>query len=158
MQSQPSPRRGLAWLRVPFVLLTGVLALSGSSARADDGAPPANASSLAKNFTNSLPGWAKDWTVGGDLRLRYDRQDYGAPIGPEMTLTPGQNNININVPPGSLGSGTGLRERFQARLRVGAEKLLGEDFKAGFRIVTSESTSCGPDTNITGTAPCKLTS
>jgi hypothetical protein len=108
---------------------------------------------------NSLPGWAKDWTVGGDLRIRYDRQDYGTPIGPEMALTPGTNNINVNVPPGSLGSGTGLRDRFQLRLRVGAEKLLGEDFKVGFRIATSESTTFGQDTNSVGngTAPWATT-
>jgi len=187
MQLQLSPRRGFAWLPVPALLLVGVAVLYEGSALADDNPPPEPSPAAAEMLksmrekgilseeeyeaiyrkqakyeadqkaANALPGWAKDWTFGGDLRLRYDRQDYGSTIGPGTVLTPGTNNVNVNVPPGGLGSGTGLRERFQIRLRVGAEKLLDEDFKVGFRIVTSEPISFGADTNINGTAPWSTT-
>jgi hypothetical protein len=103
---------------------------------------------------NSLPGWLKDWTVGGDFRLRYDRQDYSSQLNPGNTYIPGENNINLNSP--TLGSGAGLRERYLMRLRVGAEKRLGEGFTFGFRVVTADPVSFGTDT-YSGTATPFLT-
>lgn len=93
---------------------------------------------------NSLPGWAKDWTVGGDLRLRYDLQGYSSQLKPGNVYVPGENNINLDSP--TLGSGSGERERFLMRLRVGAEKTLGEGFTVGFRFTTADAISFGTDT------------
>jgi len=95
---------------------------------------------------NSLPGWLKDWTVGGDFRLRYDRQDYSSQLKPGNVYVPGVNNINLNSQ--TVGSGSGLRERFLMRVRIGAEKRLGEDFVFGFRLTTADSISFGNDTFI----------
>src|SRR5271157_987 len=103
---------------------------------------------------NSLPGWAKDWTVGGDFRLRYDRQDYSSQLQPGNVYLPGQNNINLDSP--TLGSGSGQRERYLMRLRLGAEKTLGEGFTFGMRVVTGDAISFGTDT-FSGTSTPFLT-
>jgi hypothetical protein len=95
---------------------------------------------------NSLPGWLKDWTFGGDFRLRYDRQDYSSQLKPGNVYVPGENNLNLNNP--TVGSGSGLRERYIMRVRLGAEKRLGEDFVFGFRLTTADSISFGNDTYI----------
>jgi hypothetical protein len=93
---------------------------------------------------NSLPGWMKDWTVGGDFRLRYDRQDYSSTLDPGKVYIPGENNINLNSP--TLGSGAGQRERYLMRVRLGAEKTLGEGFTFGLRVTTADSIQFGTDT------------
>lgn len=87
----------------------------------------------------ALPGWLQNWTFGGDFRLRWERQDYGhGSYGPDRTLVIGKDNVDaIN------GTATGVRDRYRIRLRLGAEKRLGEGLTFGFRIVTSSPTSYG---------------
>ncbi|HVP28926.1 MAG TPA: putative porin [Myxococcota bacterium] len=95
---------------------------------------------------DSVPGWLKDWTFGGDLRFRWDRQYWGPDLRPGPEFVPGDDNVNVSRPDGGRGTGNGTRQRFRLRLRLGAEKLLSEDFQFGFRIATSQGTSVGGET------------
>jgi hypothetical protein len=88
---------------------------------------------------SSLPGWVKNWSVGGDLRLRLERQDWREPIVvPDRVLTPNPDNVNLNT-----GKAIERRDRARVRLRVGAEKELMEGLDVGFRFVTSQGTTFG---------------
>ncbi|HTF36161.1 MAG TPA: putative porin [Myxococcota bacterium] len=173
-------------LRMPGLLLAGLVALWPGGSWADDTTPPPEPSPAAAEMLksmrekgilsdeeyeaiyrrqakyeadqkaeNSLPGWAKDWTFGGDFRLRFDRQDYSSQLKPGNVYVPGENNINLNSP--TLGSGSGLRERYLMRLRLGAEKRLGEDFTVGFRLTTADSIGFGNDTFFGTTTPFATT-
>jgi hypothetical protein len=90
-----------------------------------------------------LPPWLRDWTVGGDLRFRYDRQDYGRDIDAGSTLIVGEDAVNLvdEVAGTGIVRGDALGERDQARfrLRLGAEKGLGDWMTAGVRIATSDT-------------------
>jgi len=170
-------RRTLSPTGIPALLLACLMSLSQRESRADETTAPPEPSPAATEMLkamrekgilsdeeyetiyrrqaryeadqkaqSSLPGWLKDWTFGGDFRLRYDRQDYSSPLKPGNVYVPGENNINLNSP--TLGSGAGLRERFLMRVRIGAEKRLGEDFVFGFRLTTADSIAFGNDTFI----------
>lgn len=91
----------------------------------------------------ALPGWARDWTFGGDMRLRYDRRNYGElPFGD--TFVPGRDNILVGLPADpDGGTGTGTEDRLRLRLRLGAEKRITDAFTFGFRVATSAATSYG---------------
>ena len=81
---------------------------------------------------NSLPGWLRDWTFGGDLRLRYEHRDFGGlGSGPYV---PGDQNVNVITTPNNA---LGREGRFRMRLRLGAEKTIGEGFTFGVRVATS---------------------
>ncbi len=99
-----------------------------------------------------LPGWLQDWTFGGDFRLRYDRRDYHhGLVKAGQELFPGQDNVDAEGDPNSLGSATGIQDRGRFRLRIGAEKLLGEGFTFGFRIATAEPITYGGSACVNGT-------
>lgn len=88
---------------------------------------------------DALPGWLEGWSFGGDLRLRFDRQDWGEPpIGPGDELTPGVDNVNLNTQ-----RAQNQRDRGRFRLRVGASKELGYGVDVAFRLVTSTPTAYG---------------
>jgi hypothetical protein len=86
-----------------------------------------------------VPGWLQDWTFGGDLRLRYERRDFGN-LGFGQTYTLGKDNINVVVVP---NRGTGVENRARFRLRLGGEKKVVPDLTFGFRIATSTEVSYG---------------
>jgi len=87
----------------------------------------------------SLPGWMKNWTVGGDLRLRAERIDWREPIlVPDRAVTPGVDNANLNT-----AKAIERRDRARVRLRIGAEKELLEGLDVGFRFVTSQGSTFG---------------
>ena len=77
---------------------------------------------------NTYP-WIKGLKLGGDLRLRME-------------------NFYVDEAPGRVG-----RNRFRTRLRYGAEKNLGGDWKVAFRLATgardtSQSSGTTNDTSI----------
>ena len=74
------------------------------------------------------------------LRLRWDRIDYGDEFRPGKVYVVGQDNVNPEN-----NTGTGIRDRFQMRIRLGAEKKLNDDFTMGFRISTAPSVEVGGD-------------
>ena len=81
---------------------------------------------------NALPGWLKDWTFGGDLRLRYENRDFGGlGSGPYV---PDRQNVNVVTTPNYA---LGRESRFRIRLRLGAEKRVNEQFTFGVRVATS---------------------
>lgn len=101
---------------------------------------------------SELPGWMQDWTVGGDFRLRYDRRDYHhGLVKPGQEIFPGRDNVDAEGDPNSLGSATGIQDRGRIRLRIGAEKRLGEGFTFGFRIATAEPITYGSAACLNGT-------
>jgi hypothetical protein len=86
---------------------------------------------------SAIPGWLDNWTFGGDMRLRWDREDFGkGGIQPGEGLSSGQENVDT-----ILGRATGVRDRYRVRLRLGAEKQLDYGFTFGFRIATSQPTT-----------------
>lgn len=87
-----------------------------------------------------LPGWLRDWTFGGDIRMRYDRIDWGDEFRPGNVYVVGQDNVNPET-----NQGSGVRERMQLRLRIGAEKKLSQDFLFGFRLATAPTFTFGED-------------
>lgn len=90
---------------------------------------------------DSLPGWLRDWTFGGDVRFRVDRREFGdLDFGQDYRL--GRDNIDV-VNERGLGDET----RGRLRLRLGAEKKIVEPLTFGFRIATSAETSYGNDFN-----------
>lgn len=91
-----------------------------------------------KEEENALPGWLANWTFGGDLRLRWDRVDFGDEFRPSEIFTVGQDNVNLEN-----NTGTGVRNRFSLRMRLGAEKKLSDDFAMGIRIRTAPTLEAG---------------
>ncbi len=92
---------------------------------------------------DALPGWLQDWTFGGDLRIRVDHETFhGQEVGPNVPLEPGKDNVDV-----VNGTASSQRTRTQLRLRIGAEKRLGDDFTLGFRIATSQATAFGTNSN-----------
>jgi hypothetical protein len=82
--------------------------------------------------SNALPGWLKDWTFGGDMRLRFERRDFGN-LGFNDTYRLGHQNIDVvSVPNTALGT----QDRMRLRLRIGAEKRIVDGLTFGFRIAT----------------------
>lgn len=95
---------------------------------------------------SELPGWLRDWTFGGDFRMRFDRIDNGD-LDPGEVLVPGRDNVD------ALGlRASGVDNRFRFRLRLGAEKRLGHGLDFGFRIVTASDSSVGTLFNAGGTS------
>jgi hypothetical protein len=86
-----------------------------------------------------VPGWMKNWSVGGDLRLRAERIDWREPIlTPDRVITPGVDNVNLNT-----AKAIERRDRARVRLRIGAEKQITEGLDVGFRFVTSQGQTFG---------------
>ena len=98
----------------------------------------------------ALPGWMQGWTVGGDLRIRYDRQDWGDDLGPGQVFVVGDDNIDTDAPAGGTGRGFGERDRLLLRVRLGVEKQLGEQFQVGVRIGTAAATDFGSNIGFNG--------
>lgn len=82
---------------------------------------------------NSVPGWMQNWTVGGDMRIRAERIDYGGFSDTDEPLVVGDDNVDARN-----NKAIDKRNRFRFRYRFGAEKLLGEGFTAGFRIASAD--------------------
>jgi hypothetical protein len=95
-----------------------------------------------------VPAWLREWTFGGDVRFRYDRRDFGA-LGFDQTYALGQQNIDVVGVP---NHGTGVDNRAQLRLRLGAEKKVVPELTFGFRIATSAGSSYGTYFNNGGTS------
>jgi hypothetical protein len=83
---------------------------------------------------NQLPGWLRDWTFGGDLRLRFERRDFGGLGSGPYVL--GKQNINL-----ISNNAIGREDRMRLRLRVGAEKRVYDGLTVGFRVTTSQPVS-----------------
>lgn len=91
-----------------------------------------------KKAASALPGWLKNWTFGGDFRLRWDQIDYGDEFRFGNVYVVGEDNVNLEN-----NTGTGVRDRFQMRMRIGAEKKLNDDFTMGLRIATAPTIEVG---------------
>lgn len=87
------------------------------------------------------PGWMKDWTFGGDMRLRLERFDYGGFDDDDDGLEPGDDNVDT-----FNDRAIDKRNRARARVRLGAEKKVGAGLGFGFRVATSEGTIYGSNT------------
>ena len=87
---------------------------------------------------SEIPGWAKNWTFGGDLRFRVDRQNWNGHFAIDDTLVAGKQNVDL-----VNGTANDERTRGRFRLRIGAEKQIDEDFTVGFRLATAQSTTVG---------------
>src|SRR5262245_60554635 len=72
----------------------------------------------------SLPGWLQDWTVGGDLRFRWDRIDYAgsAEFPVSQTFVIDNRNVNVTRILEKLGTIDERRDRYRLRVRLGVEK------------------------------------
>jgi hypothetical protein len=91
-----------------------------------------------------LPLWLRDWTVGGDLRFRYDRLDTGRDIDANSTLIIGEDAVLLGDQISStqiLGQALGESDEARFRMRIGAEKGLGDYLTAGVRIATTSDSS-----------------
>jgi hypothetical protein len=89
------------------------------------------------------PPWFRDWTVGGDVRIRLERIDRGdlelsrvippSQQGLEKDLVRGEDNVDF-----LNNTAEGIRDRMRLRFRLGAERRLGENWTIGFRIATAQ--------------------
>jgi hypothetical protein len=167
--SRKPPRRGpLAWL---LALLVGV-APSVARAASDDLAPSPAAAEMLKAMAEKgviskeeyediyrrqaiyeteqreqerIPGWMRDWTVGGDARFRLERIDAGdlqleEVLGGAGELEGGDDNVDL-----LNATAQGRRDRVRLRFRIGAEKRVAESYTVGFRLATSEQITEGSD-------------
>jgi len=106
-----------------------------------------------KKAESALPGWLQNWTFGGDFRLRWDQIDYGDEFRPGNIYIVGQDNVNPED-----NTGTGIRDRFMMRMRLGAEKKLNDEFTMGFRFATAPTVEVGGNVLFdNGRFPRKLT-
>jgi hypothetical protein len=99
---------------------------------------------------NTFPSWVSRFTPFGDIRIRYEGDNY--PIGND-TSGGGFTNFNAintgapyDVSQNNLNFAPSLdvdqnRSRFRIRARVGTAIDLGEGFTSGFRIATGENDS-----------------
>jgi hypothetical protein len=97
---------------------------------------------MQQEEASALPGWLKDWTFGGDAGVRFDQINRGGTINPNTPLFAGQDPVNLVD-----GTASAKRDRFRFRLRIGAERKLGEDFLFGFRLATTQGSSYGLDSS-----------
>jgi hypothetical protein len=78
----------------------------------------------------ALPDWISRLTVFGDMRIRYQREDY-----------PGDNSAPLSIdawyqlPTGTTKDTETSREQEVVRARVGMEAQMGENFRAQIRVV-----------------------
>ncbi|MBI4970861.1 MAG: putative porin [Candidatus Omnitrophica bacterium] len=92
--------------------------------------PPMSDTEFNERLSTALGGaskWLKDLKFGGDLRLRYDGQDY-------TSGNPGE---------------TDARNRFRFRVRYGFEKTFSDQMKVGFSLTTADGQVGGTSTDPT---------
>lgn len=166
--------------RLSTLLLLLALHLAAASAGADDAEPPAPSPAAAEMLKSmrekgilsadeyddiyrrqalyeyeerereKAPPWARDWTVGGDLRLRWERIDVGD-LKLQRVIPPSQQGLEDDLVRGEdaidfiNNKAIGRRDRYRLRFRIGAERLLGENWTVGFRIATAMETSLSTD-------------
>jgi hypothetical protein len=115
------------------------------------------------------PPWFRDWTVGGDVRIRLERIDRGdlelsrvippSQQGLEKDLVRGEDNVDF-----LNNTAEGIRDRMRLRFRLGAERRLGENWTIGFRIATAQELDLTTDygnassTTAAATSPWATTS
>jgi len=95
---------------------------------------------LKQKEEEALPSWLKDWTFGGDLGVRFDQINRGGTIDVNKALNSGEDPVDI-----VNGTASAKRNRFRLRVRLGAERTIGDDFLIGFRIATSQASTFGGD-------------
>ncbi len=109
---------------------------------------------------DALPAWTKRLHLSGDIRVRYEGDFY--PAGNDNTgAFPNFNAINTGSPfdvsnisnpnlPAELNADQN-RNRFRFRARLGLDANLGEDFTAGLRLATGDtSTPVSPNATFGG--------
>jgi hypothetical protein len=95
----------------------------------------------------SIPGWVSRITLFGDIRLRYELDNF--PGGNDNTgAFPNFNSINTGAPFDTAGTTfppeydvDKNRQRFRFRVRVGLNADLGDGFSIGIRGATGENDS-----------------
>ncbi|HTO05721.1 MAG TPA: putative porin [Myxococcota bacterium] len=95
---------------------------------------------MEQKEASALPAWLRDWTFGGDAGVRFDEVDRGGKIKLNKPLFSSQDPVNLTD-----GTASAKRDRFRFRLRLGAERKLGDDFLVGFRIATAQASAFGVD-------------
>jgi hypothetical protein len=162
--------------RVVCIAICATLFCVNGFARADDAAPPKPSDAAAgmldamrekgiisqaeyedlykrqaiyemeQREASSLPGWLKEWTFGGDAGVRFDQINYGGSIHVDKPLSSTGN------PPADFvnGTATAKNNRMRLRLRLGAERQIGEDFLVGFRIATASGSTFGGNSTVSG--------
>jgi hypothetical protein len=98
---------------------------------------------------NALPAWVSRFTPFGDIRIRYEGDNY--PSGNDNTGSfPNFNAINTGAPFDTSQANNNFppelnvdqnRTRVRLRARMGTAIDLGEGFTSGFRIATGENDS-----------------
>jgi hypothetical protein len=80
----------------------------------------------------ALPAWLSRLSFYGDVRVRYQREDYSSDNAPVQNI-----DRFYQLPDGTTKSSTDTRDRFRLRARFGVDAHLDEEFSAGARIVTA---------------------
>src|SRR5215831_12557086 len=95
---------------------------------------------LEQQQKEALPGWLKNWTIGGDATIRFDEINRGGQLHINRPIDAQNDPIDV-----VNGTGSAKNDRLRLRLRLGAEHTVGEDFLIGFRIATAQASSFGTD-------------
>src|SRR5262249_24793995 len=77
---------------------------------------------------------------GGDLGVRFDQINRGGTIDVNKALISGEDPVDI-----VNGTASAKRNRFRVRVRLVAERMIGDDFLIGFPIATSQASTFGRD-------------
>jgi hypothetical protein len=81
----------------------------------------------------SIGSYVSKLTLYGDLRFRYE---YANEKAESSSTLPSGSGVNAA---GNNGMGDNINERYRYRLRVGADYVYSENFKAGFELETNTS-------------------
>jgi hypothetical protein len=96
---------------------------------------------------NAIPEWTKRFQLFGDFRLRYEFDNFDER---NSSFFPNFQALNAGAPfdlnnaagtPPPLLNTTEDRQRMRFRLRLGAQALVSDDFTAGIRLATGNTTN-----------------
>ncbi len=80
----------------------------------------------------ALPAWLSKLSIYGDVRFRFQREDYDPDNSPVQNI-----DAFYQLPQGTTRSSTDARDRLRLRARVGFDAKVSEQFTAGARLTTT---------------------
>jgi hypothetical protein len=92
----------------------------------------AQASAEGRANAATLPAWVRNMSFGGDIRLRYLRNDFASDNSAPVLV-----NSWYQLPAQSITDSTDSHERLQMRARLDVTTRINPDFTAGIQIVTA---------------------